>query len=96
MGQVKRGDGIKGDQCGEEVVISASDIGLKRRSRYTGRGGRSGGWNGKCLLVASLPQSMGGRPAAMNEEAVVEVWNSYCGNWRKMLTQDKLRTAVQC
>lgn len=78
------------------MVSSASDIGLKRRSRYTARGGRRGSWNGKCLLVASLPQSMGGRPAAKNEEAVVEVWNSHCGNWRKMLTQDKLRTAAQC
>lgn len=96
MGQVKREEGIKREQCGEGVVSSASDIGLKRRSKYTGRAGRRGGWNGKSLLVASLPQSMGGRPAAMNEEAVVEVWNSYCGNWRKMLTQDKLRTAVQC
>lgn len=43
-----------------------------------------------------FPQSIGGRPAAKNEEAVVEVWNSHCGNWRKMLTQDKLRTAAQC
>lgn len=29
MGQVKRGEGIKRDQCGKEVVSSASDIGWK-------------------------------------------------------------------
>lgn len=43
MGQVKREEGIKREQCGEGVVSSASDIGLKRRSKYTGRAGRRGG-----------------------------------------------------
>lgn len=54
--------------------------------------GRRGGWKGKCPSVASLPQSTGGRSSAKNEEAVVEVWNGPSGNWRKILTQDTLRT----
>lgn len=46
--------------------------------------------------MSAFPQSIAGRPSAKNEEAVVGVWNTHGGNWRKMLTQDKLRTAEQC
>ena len=46
--------------------------------------------------MAAVPQSIGGKPSAKNKEAVVEVWNTHGENWRKMLTQDKLRTAEQC
>lgn len=45
---------------------------------------------------SSRPQSIGRRASAKNKEAVVEVWNSHGGNWRKMLTQDTLKTAEQC
>ena len=58
--------------------------------------GVEGDRHGECLPVAAVPQSIGGKPSAKNKEAVVEVWNTHGENWRKMLTQDKLRTAEQC
>lgn len=69
---------------------------VERKEWVLGRRGKERGWNGECLPVASFPQSIGGRPSAKNQEAVVGAWSSHGGNWRKMLTQDKLRTAEQC
>lgn len=59
-------------------------------------GGRRRGWKRKCPPSSSHPQSIGRKASAKKEEAVVEVWNSHGGNWRKMQTQDTLETAEQC